>query len=42
MCSYNAINGTPSCANDWLLDATLRKGWGFEGFVVGEALLLRV
>lgn len=35
MCSYNAINGVPSCAND-LLDKTLRKSWGFTGYVVSD------
>ena len=28
MCSYNAINGVPSCANKWLLEETLRDKWG--------------
>ncbi|KAL3920064.1 MAG: hypothetical protein SGILL_003446, partial [Bacillariaceae sp.] len=27
MCSYNGINGRPSCANDWLLNTILRKKW---------------
>jgi xylan 1,4-beta-xylosidase len=27
MCSYNGINGSPSCANDWLLNQVLRKRW---------------
>jgi beta-D-xylosidase 4 len=27
MCSYNAINGAPSCANSWLLNEVLRKRW---------------
>ena len=31
MCSYNAINGVPSCANPWLLHTVLREGWGFDG-----------
>jgi beta-glucosidase len=35
MCSYNAINGTPSCAND-LLDKTLRKSWSYTGYVVSD------
>jgi beta-D-xylosidase 4 len=34
MCSYNAINGVPSCANDWLLNDTLRTAWGFEGVLL--------
>ena len=28
MCSYNAENGHPSCANGWLLNEVLRKRWG--------------
>ena len=36
MCSYNRINGTPSCANSWLLETTLRSHWGFQGFVVSD------
>ncbi len=37
MCSYNALNGTPACANDWLLRGQLRDrmgfgcGWGHRG-----------
>merc|ERR1719272_1783339 len=36
MCSYNAVNGKPTCANDGLLNEILRKQWGFEGFVVSD------
>jgi len=35
MCSYNAIDGTPSCAND-LLQRTVRRAWGFEGYIVSD------
>ena len=31
MCSYNAVNGVPSCANDWLLNTVAREAWGFDG-----------
>ena len=31
MCSYNAINGVPSCANKMLSDTI--RGWGFTGYV---------
>ena len=31
MCSYNAVNGVPSCANDWLLQTMARESWGFDG-----------
>lgn len=33
MCSYNAVNGVPSCANDWLLKQVLRGDWNFDGYV---------
>ncbi len=36
MCAYNRINGTPACANPWLLDTVLREEWGFDGFVVSD------
>ena len=36
MCSYNAVNGVPMCANSELLESTLRQGWGFKGFVVSD------
>jgi hypothetical protein len=31
MCSYNAVNGVPSCANDWLLQTLLRDTWEVRG-----------
>lgn len=31
MCSYNAINGVPACANKMLSDTI--RGWGFTGYV---------
>jgi beta-glucosidase len=34
MCSYNGENGTPSCANGWLLDEVLRTRWGRHDAVV--------
>merc|ERR1719231_118579 len=36
MCSYNAINGVPSCANPWLLDQVARGDWGFDGYVTSD------
>jgi beta-glucosidase len=36
MCVYNAVNGVPGCANEFLLDGTLREQWKFEGFVTGD------
>ena len=31
MCSYNALNSVPMCANKPLLTDTLRTRWGFDG-----------
>lgn len=36
MCSYNAVNGVPACANTALLGTILRKDWGFSGFVTSD------
>ena len=36
MCSYNAINGVPSCGNSWLLSDVLRGEFGFTGHVVSD------
>lgn len=36
MCSYNAINGVPACADAKLLNAQLRQEYGFRGFVVSD------
>jgi beta-glucosidase len=36
MCSYNAINGTPSCADGELLQTRVRDHWGFKGYVVSD------
>lgn len=36
MCAYNSVNGEPACANKFLLDETLRKKWGFAGYVVSD------
>ena len=30
MCSYNAVNGVPSCADDYLLNTILREHWGWS------------
>jgi beta-glucosidase len=37
MCSYNEINGTPSCQDPFMLD-TLRE-WGLQGFIEPDAEL---
>ncbi|CAG5114564.1 unnamed protein product [Candidula unifasciata] len=36
MCSYNSINGVPSCANKKLLTDILRDEWNFTGYVVSD------
>jgi beta-glucosidase len=36
MCAYNAINGQPACANEFLLQHTLRGAWNFQGYVVSD------
>jgi beta-glucosidase len=36
MCAYNAINGEPACANQFLLQHTLRGAWKFGGYVVSD------
>eukprot|EP01083_Nonionella_stella_P090809 253753_1 len=35
MCSYNEVNGVPSCANKQLLTTMLNE-WGFDGYVVSD------
>lgn len=36
MCSYNSVNGIPSCANDWLLSSLARDQWEFQGYVTSD------
>ena len=36
MCSYNAVNGVPSCASKELLTENLRDKWGFNGYVTSD------
>jgi beta-glucosidase len=36
MCAYNAIEGTPACADETLLQQRLREDWAFNGFVVAD------
>ncbi|HJR14681.1 MAG TPA: glycoside hydrolase family 3 C-terminal domain-containing protein [Rhodanobacteraceae bacterium] len=36
MCAYNALHGTPVCADKGLLTTTLRDDWGFDGYVVSD------
>jgi beta-glucosidase len=41
MCAYNAINGEPACANEFLLQTLLRGKWGFQGYVVSDCDAVR-
>ena len=36
MCSFNAINGVPGCANSLLETEILKGEWGFDGFVESD------
>jgi beta-glucosidase len=36
MCSFNAINGVPGCANRYTETDILKKEWGFDGFVESD------
>ncbi len=36
MCSYNLINGTYACENDYTLNQVLKQEWGFQGWVVSD------
>ena len=36
MSAYMDLNGVPATGNTWLLQDTLRKDWGFKGFVVSD------
>ena len=41
MCAYNAINGQPACASEFLLQDELRGKWGFQGYVVSDCDAVR-
>src|SRR5215211_5456119 len=36
MCSFNAINGVPGCANKELETDVLKQEWGFDGFIESD------
>ena len=36
MCSFNAINGVPGCANRYTETEILKRRWGFDGFVESD------
>lgn len=36
MCSYNAVNGIPSCASPYLLQSIVRDHFGLEGWITSD------
>lgn len=36
MCSYNQVNGKPTCADPYLLKNTIRGEWGLNGYIVSD------
>jgi len=36
MCSYNRVGATYACENPFLLNAVLRRDWGFKGYVLSD------
>jgi beta-glucosidase len=36
MCSYNGLNGLPTCNNPWLLSTVLKDQWKFDGWVMSD------
>ncbi|KAJ9705229.1 hypothetical protein PVL29_003340 [Vitis rotundifolia] len=36
MCSYNRVNGVPTCANPELLKGVIRDKWGLDGYIVSD------
>jgi beta-glucosidase len=36
MCSYNLLNGTWACEDQYLLTQVLKNDWGFTGFVMSD------
>lgn len=36
MCSYNEVNGVPSCANQFYNTGILRQEWGFDGYITSD------
>jgi beta-glucosidase len=41
MCAYTGLNGEPDCANQFLLQHTLRGAWQFQGYVVSDCGAVR-
>src|SRR3954470_13789344 len=36
MCSFNALNGVPGCANRYTETDILKRQWGFDGFIESD------
>ncbi|KAI8018674.1 putative beta-D-xylosidase 5 [Camellia lanceoleosa] len=36
MCSYNRVNGVPTCADPNLLKGVIRGQWGLDGYIVSD------
>nr|CAB3490548.1 unnamed protein product [Digitaria exilis] len=36
MCSYNQVNGVPTCADETFLRGTVRSRWGLDGYIVSD------
>ncbi|KAH0977831.1 hypothetical protein GBA52_027550 [Prunus armeniaca] len=36
MCSYNRVNGIPTCADSNLLQGVIRGQWGLDGYIVSD------
>ncbi|KAF8013718.1 hypothetical protein BT93_I1551 [Corymbia citriodora subsp. variegata] len=36
MCSYNRVNGVPTCADPNLLKGIIRDQWGLDGYIVSD------
>ncbi|KAI3908788.1 hypothetical protein MKW98_029338 [Papaver atlanticum] len=42
MCSYNMVNGIPTCANADLLKGIIRDQWGLDGYIVSDCDSVKV
>ncbi|KAI3913222.1 hypothetical protein MKW92_042858 [Papaver armeniacum] len=42
MCSYNKVNGIPTCANADLLKGIIRDQWGLDGYIVSDCDSVKV
>lgn len=36
MCSYNKINGTHACENEYILNTIVKHRFGFKGFITSD------